>query len=360
MKSTIRNIIFIIVSFTIGGVILYYLYTNYNEAYLEQLRLEGVPLQGNTLMKKLKNDFLSASPFWIFVALLCFTLSNVSRAMRWNLLLKPLGYRPRFINTLLSVLVTYFVNLFIPRMGEVMRAAALNRSEKVPVEKSMGTIVVGRIMDVVMLLLFIGAAFLLEYDTLWSWLSDEAGNEGDGLFSNPIILVLLGLGLVGLVVFLVFRKKIVQTALYKKVIAIVLGFWEGLMSVKKLESPGVFIFHTVFIWAMYFLMNYIFFFAFAPTSELAPKVALMVFVFGAFGIVIPSPGGMGTYHWLVVAALGIYGINQLDAFSFANIAFFSINIFCNIFLGIVSVILLFLINKNYTPSHVQVETTVEK
>lgn len=322
---------------------------------MDQLKLQGTPLQGNTLMKKLKNDFLNASPFWIFVALFCFTLSNVSRALRWNLLLKPLGYRPKFINSFLSVLVTYFVNLFIPRMGEVMRAAALNKFEKVPVEKSMGTIVVGRIMDVVMLLLFIGVAFLLEYDTLWNWLNENMGNKEGSLFSNPIILTILGLGGVSLILFLVFRKKLMQTAIYKKIVQIVLGFWEGLMSVRKLDRPGAFIFHSVFIWAMYFLMNYIFFFSFEPTSELAPKVALMVFVFGAFGIVIPSPGGMGTYHWLVVAALGIYGINNLDAFSFANIAFFSINIFCNIFLGIVAVILLFLLNKNYMPSHVQVE-----
>lgn len=350
MKSIIKNIIFIIVSFSIGFTILYYLYTNYNESYLLQCELDGIPLEDCNLLQKLKDDFFSANGFWVSVALLCFTLSNFSRAIRWNLLFQPLGYQPKLYNSFFSILVTYFVNLFIPRMGEVARAAAINKFEKIPVEKAMATIVIGRIMDVLMLLLFIGAAFLLEYDTIWGWLNENMKQDDSGsIFSNPIILGALGLGVLGLLVFFIFRKQIMQTAIYKKIINIAIGFWEGLLSVKKLESPGWFIFHTVFIWVMYFMMNYFFLLSFEPTQNLSPVVGLMVFVFGAFGIVIPSPGGMGTYHWLVIQALMIYGVDQIDGFSFANIAFFTIQIFCNIFMGIVAVILLFLLNRNYNP-----------
>lgn len=298
-------------------------------------------------LQKIKNDFFGASVFWVLIAMFCFTLSNLSRAIRWNLLLKPLGYTPKLYNSFFAVVITYLVNLFVPRMGEVVRAAALNHAEDVPVEKAMGTIVVGRIMDVVMLLLFIGLAFLLEYDTLWGWLQENmgSGEKDGGLFSNPFVLGVLGLGVIGLAIFFIFRKQISQTKIYKKIVNLLLGFWEGLLSVKKLERPGAFIFHTVFIWAMYFAMNYLCFFAFEPTSNLSPVVGLMVFVFGAFGIVIPSPGGMGSYHFLVIAALGIYGINELDGFSFANIAFFSIQIGCNFIVGLISVALLFALNK---------------
>lgn len=353
MKNTIRNIIFILVSFTIGFTILYYIYNNYNDAYLADCALKGIPESECDFLQKIKDDFWSVNPFWVFAALFAFTLSNISRAMRWNLTLAPLGYRPKLYNSIIAVFITYFVNLFIPRMGEVARAAALNHAEKVPAEKAMGTIVLGRIMDVIMLLLFIGLAFLLEYDTLWTWLNENMKTEegNGGLLSNPLVLGVLGLGTLSVIVFFIFRKKIEQTAIYKKIVELILGFWEGLLSVRKLESPGQFIFHTVFIWAMYFLMNYLFFFSFEPTADLSPVVALMVFVFGAFGIVIPSPGGMGTYHWLVIQALAIYGINNYDAFSFANIAFFSIQIFCNIAFGLIAVVLLFLLNRNYTPNH---------
>jgi uncharacterized membrane protein YbhN (UPF0104 family) len=89
--------------------------------------------------------------------------------------------------------------------------------------------------------------------------------------------------------------------------------------------------------------------SFAPTADLQPIVALVIFVFGSLGIVIPSPGGMGTYHALVIAALSLYGVNATDAFSSANIGFFTINIFCNILFGILAIVLLPILNKNYQP-----------
>ncbi|HFC00133.1 MAG TPA: flippase-like domain-containing protein, partial [Phaeodactylibacter sp.] len=161
VKKIIRNIVFVLVSFTIGFTILYYIFNNYNDAYIQQCALDGIPEADCNLLQKLKNDFWSVQPFWAFAAVSCFALSNLSRAMRWNLLLQPLGYQPKLYNSFFAVLITYFVNLFIPRMGEVARAAALNKAENIPVEKAMGTIVLGRIIDVIMLLLFIALAFLL-------------------------------------------------------------------------------------------------------------------------------------------------------------------------------------------------------
>jgi len=266
------------------------------------------------------------------------------------MLFNSIGYRPKFYNTFFAVMITYFVNLFIPRMGEVARAAAMKKAEDIPIEKSMGTIVVDRIMDVICLLIVVGIAFLLEYDTLWAGLKSEVSPER----LTFLIKLMVGAGvsfIFAIILFFIFKTKIQDSSIYKKFENILLGFWDGLLSVKKLDNPGLFIFHSIFIWSMYFLMNYFGFLAFAPTENLTLTVGLMVFVFGAFGIVIPSPGGMGSYHGLVILALGLYGINSIDAFSFANIAFFSIQFFCNILMGIICVILLFLINKNYKPNH---------
>lgn len=109
-------------------------------------------------------------------------------------------------------------------------------------------------------------------------------------------------------------------------------------------------FHSVVIWLMYFLMTYLCFFAFGPTAHLGLMAGLLVFVFGAFGIVIPSPGGMGTYQIAVTAGLVIYGVGRADAFAFSNICFFTINLFCNIGFGLLGYLLLPLLNKNYQPS----------
>ena len=140
-----------------------------------------------------------------------------------------------------------------------------------------------------------------------------------------------------------------QSGIYRKIVNIVQGFIEGLATIRKLDRPGLFLFHSANVWVMYFVMNYLCMLSFAPTADLAPLAALMVFVFGAFGIVIPSPGGMGTYHWLAIQALALYGVDSNDAFSFANIAFFSVQIFYNIIFGLTAFLIIGWLNKNYHP-----------
>jgi glycosyltransferase 2 family protein len=210
----------------------------------------------------------------------------------------------------------------------------------------MGTIVVDRLLDVLCLGVVVGLAFLLEFDTLYEFLNTNmTRGTGQGLLQNPIVLGVLGLGVLGLLGLVIFWKKIIQIPIVQKILNIAKGFGEGIIAIKDAKSPGWFIFHTINIWLMYYLMAYFCFFAFAPTTHLSPIVALMVYVFGAFGVLIPSPGGMGTYHVLVMAALSIYGINGADGFSFANIFFFSVNIFGSIAFGVLALILLPILNK---------------
>ena len=149
---------------------------------------------------------------------------------------------------------------------------------------------------------------------------------------------------------LVLKWKVIkQTAFAQKIIALLLSFIAGMKTVFKLKSPFMFFVHTISIWTMYYLMMYICFFAYAPTSGLSPLAALLAFTFGTFGMVIPSPGGMGTYQIAVTAALVIYGVAEADAFAFSNIIFFTISIFCNITFGLLAYILMPIYNRGYEP-----------
>ena len=131
----------------------------------------------------------------------------------------------------------------------------------------------------------------------------------------------------------------------------------GIKTIKDIERPVLFIIYSLLIWVFYFGMAYFAFFSFGPTAHLGILAALLVFVFGSFGIIIPSPGGMGTYHALAMAALAIYGVRGDDAFSYANIMFFNVQILTTIVFGILSIILLPIINKNYIPEHSVVKTS---
>lgn len=351
MRKTLQNLLKFLLFFSVGAVIMFLLYRNLDAGYQEYCTQEGIAAADCNLMDKIINDFKSANASYILLALLAYVLSNVSRAMRWDMLLVPLGYTTSFLNRFFTVMLGYFVNLGLPRAGEFARAGALSRYEKIPVEKVMGTIVIGRAMDFIMLFVVIALSMILEFDKIWSFLSENIAQK----FTSTTLVFLGALAILGLGTLLFLykmRSRFEHNFIYKKITGLLEGLWEGLKSVSKLESPLVFIAHSVFIWLMYYSMNYLIMQAFTPTADLGMVAALVVFLFGGLGIVIPSPGGLGSYHALAIAALMLYGINEFDAFSFANINFFSIQIGCNLLIGFIALLLLPALNRPKNKTHV--------
>ena len=344
LKKALQFFLFLGIGVTILGLV----FRSQNTAYQEQCRLDGVPADQCSLLDKLLHDFSTVHAGWLILVVAAFTLSNMLRAWRWQMLLEPLGYRVGFANSFLTILLGYFANLGFPRMGEVVRAGSLSRYERIPLERVMGTLVVDRLMDFICLGLVIGLAFLFEADTLWAFLHHNQGSpagSGSGFWHNPFVLSgLAGMALLGLLVFRL-RHQLLQLAFFKKIANLIEGFWEGLRSVFRLRHAGLFLGYSLGIWLMFYLQCLFNLKAFDPTSHLDAGAALMVFVFGTLGFIIPSPGGMGTFHALAIAGLALYGIGGSDAFSYANIAFFTVQIFYNIVAGLLALVLLPLINK---------------
>lgn len=359
MKKKVSSIFKFLIFIGIGVGIFWWFYKSQNVAFQEQLRLEGKPAR--SLASKLIEDFRSVHLFWISMTLLAFSVSNWSRSVRWRMLIRPLGVEPKLFNLFAAVNISYLTNLWMSRAGEVVRAGTLARYEGLSVSRTMGTVIVDRLLDMISLALIMAFAVFLQFDTVWGYLSQNAKLPANPL-SSPLFLGLLGAMLLGASILWLFRNKLLDTKIGHKIREILAKMWEGSKTVKQLENRGIFVFHSINIWLMYYLMTYFCFFAFAPTAQLSPSAALTVFVFGSFGIVIPSPGGMGTYHVLVTAALAIYGVASNDAFSFANIVFFSIQIFYNIVAGGLSMILLPLLNRKPTqavdPLHIPTDEEI--
>lgn len=347
MKNTIKSVFQFLIFLSIGLFILYLLYQNQDAAYQSECGLKNIPPEKCSLKYKLIEDFKSVKIFWLLLICVLFMISNILRAFRWNQLLNPLGFKPKFINSLGTIMLGYFTNLAVPRIGEVVRAGTLAKYEKIPVEKIFGTIVVDRILDVISLLIVTGIAFIFSFPIFKKYYLENTNGD-----SSSLIYILMALAIVGLIgLYLVHRlviKSKSENKLIKKIQGIVEGFQEGLLSIKKVKNIPFLLFNSIGIWFMYYLMTYLCFFAFEPTSHLGPVAGLVVFVFGALGIVLPSPGGMGSYQWLVSSALIIFGIGSIEAFSFSNIMFFTIQIFCNIAFGLFFLILLPLINSKKT------------
>ncbi|MCS7036135.1 MAG: lysylphosphatidylglycerol synthase transmembrane domain-containing protein [Saprospiraceae bacterium] len=344
MSSIWKKVLRFLLFFGMGALLLALVFRHQNAAYQEQCRLDGIPAEECRLMDKLLSDFSSVHLGWMGLVWAAFTVSILLRAWRWQVLLEPMGYQARLSNAFWTIVLGYFANLGLPRMGEVVRAGALARYERIPVGQVMGTLVIDRLMDFVCLGLFVGLAFLWEGDTLWAFLQQSRRSEAP-LWQSPGFWAVLGALAAGGGVLWFFRHKIGRLPILKKIASLIAGFLEGLRSVFRLQRAGVFLATSLGIWVMFYLQTWFNLKAFGPTSHLDLSATLMVFVFGTLGFVVPSPGGMGSFHALAMAGLALYAVRGDDAFSYANIAFFAVQIFYNVLGGLLALALLPLLNR---------------
>lgn len=271
-------------------------------------------------IKSIKESLMQANYWWLIFSMFLGVLSHLSRGLRWRLLLEPIGYKPRNKTLFYSVMIMYLSNLAIPRSGEIVRCSYVSRYEKIPFTTLLGTVVTERIIDVIILLILTLVVVITQFSVLSDFITtNEAAQKIIGTLSNSvgILITLFVLGIVFLILLFVYRKKIAQTKIYKKLQKLIEDFIAGIKSVATLEKKWLFIGHSLFIWIMYFIMIYVAFFAFDFTSHFGIMVGLTAFVMSAYGIVFPSPGGIGTWHFMVIETLFIYGLGRTEGSAFA-------------------------------------------
>jgi len=257
--------------------------------------------------------------FWIWVSIFIGILSHISRAIRWRYLIEPMGYRPRLINTFFAVMIGYIMNLVIPRMGELSKCGVLARYEKISFARLIGTMITERIFDLLALGFFTLLMIVTQFGHVISFLKQNPEVESKLilLISSP---VLVGGGIFFLVLLVIFWKKIKSSRFYKKIENTATHFKEGILSFRFIRNKWAFLFHTAFIWTMYYLMLYVAFFAFDFTSKLSPLAGLTTFVMASFGMVAPVQGGIGAWHFMTRESLALYGVPYDDGIIFAFLA----------------------------------------
>ena len=261
---------------------------------------------------------------WVFLAIVLGILSHVLRTLRWMIFFEPMGYHPSFKNTFYAVMVGYFANMAFPRLGEVTRCGILAKYEKIPFNKSFGTVVTERALDMIIFILLFMLMVFTQIGTLHDYLDKNVypGLQGKFIhpFSNPIILLsLAGFLAIVIILFFILRKKIVNSKLWHKILNLVFGFWEGFKSLSQIRKPVLFVFYSIAIWLLYFLMVYICFFCFASTSYLTPGAGLSSLVLGSIGIMI-TPGGIGLYPAIIQETLLLYGLSRTTGLALGWIA----------------------------------------
>lgn len=282
---------------------------------LQGLIVNGTGNSYSDKWKYLFNTWQLADKGWLMLMAGTTIVSHLIRAERWRILLQAAKSKTTLHESFLSLLVGYLVNLVIPRGGEISRCYNLQQLNKTPLEVSFGTVIVDRVLDVICLLAIIGLAFLLQTEKLLGFIDSLAMGNGLGE-SKLLYLALIGSATLvigaGVLWYLWQKPK-----LREKIQKILLGFQQGLLSILKLQRPGLFIFYTVVIWALYFIMSYMVMLAFPSTSVLGLGAVLSIFALGSIAMAAPTPGGAGTYHALVPAGIAfLYAIPLADAIAF--------------------------------------------
>lgn len=338
LKKIVLKIINFLAFFAIGAFIFWLVYKDQDID-----RIKSV----------LKND---VNYFWIVISLFIGLLSHFSRTVRWGLMIEPISHKPRFINTFLAVMVGYLMNMVFPRMGELSRCGVLSRYEKVSFTKLLGTVVAERAVDMVSLLVLLVIVIFSQFGQMLRFLGENPEIEAKvlALITSPLLII----GLMALLILAyIFRKTLQHTLFYKKVFTILMNLKEGFISIRSVNKKGWFIFHSVAIWILYYLMLYSVFFAFDFTSRLGPIAGLTTFVLASFGMVAPVQGGIGAWHFMAMEALALYGVSKDNGVIFAFVAHGSMTAMI-IIIGIISVLVLPFINRRKdTPEVVCAEKT---
>jgi hypothetical protein len=290
VKNPLKTVIAIVVSLAFAGLFMW-------------LALRGLDFD------KIQQALAKANYFWVFAASLFGILAYWFRAIRWNLLFEPLGYKVSNSNSFWSLSFGYLMNLTIPRSGELARATALYGVEKVPVDKSFGTIILERVVDLVCMGAFLLLTLIFKYDAIYSFFQlateKKVEEKAEPNFFEKFLLKIgisdfsqfyfylkisiLGIVILGIILLFIYKRE--------KLINFAKGILVGLTSIFKLKRKGLFIFQTLMIWVCYYLAAYLVCFALPETSNFTVADGFFIIVVGTLGMMVPASGGIGAFHF---------------------------------------------------------------
>lgn len=309
----------ILLPFLLGVFIIVYTYNKFSAAQLAEI----------------KSHFANANYNCIYLSIFIAFLGSASRAYRWKYSLEHMGYQTSFANNFMAVSIGYLMNLTIPRSGEISRALILKKYNDIPFDKGFGSIVAERIVDMVILMLFIVLAFFLQFDVVKAFILDKIPMQKLLLLS-----LIAGIGLLGIILIFIYSKLKFITTIKEKVS----GVKEGLLSLVYMKKKWAYLAHTLFIWLSYIVMFYIGIFVIPETSHLSLGPVITSFVVGSIAIAFTN-SGFGSYPFLIAKILVFYGITETAGNAFGWIVWTS-QMFLLVFLGGISFLLLPFFNRS--------------
>jgi uncharacterized protein (TIRG00374 family) len=326
LKQIFRKTFRVILPLLLGCLLLWYLYQGQDFGEMMEVAKKGV-----------RYDILLFS--------LLFGLGgNIFRGLRWGLLIDSLGAHVKKKNVILAVLGNYAINMVLPRVGEIWRCGVTSKYEKIPFTRLIGTMLVDRVMDTVV----VSLAFVIVFSFNLSFFSVYFSRNPEfveGIYSMFSSVWMYAAILLFVAVVWFCMKKWEHLSFVKKIKDAILNIWEGIKCLWKLDRKALFVFQTLMIWGCYFLYFYITFYAFDFTCNSGIRTGLIVFLMGSIGVAVPIQGGIGVWHFMVISTLVTFGVSEVDAGAFALVVY-TIQTVWTIITGLAGVFALPAVNRN--------------
>jgi len=246
----------------------------------------------------------------VILAIVILLLSNVIRAWRWQILVKPIkdvSFEPAFS----SIMIGYFGNSVLPfRMGEFLRAFVVAGKTSLTASTAFGTIVIERILD------FIGLSTVILLIMTVYPLASVGGSiiiGVIGLSLTAFIFIFLFGGFKSSLLVKIEKSSLLQFGLLRKILLFIKDILDGATTIRATNKLGIILLYTLIIWIMYYCSTYL--------ATIATGIELEWFGFGVLlisttlAISIPAaPGYVGTYHAAAVYILtNLFNVGRLDA-----------------------------------------------
>lgn len=299
-KTIIRKATNILLPFAIGGVIIWWMYRGFDFSKVSQTLRNGMDWN------------------WMLISLIFGITAQVFRGLRWKQTLEPLDEHPRMVDCIHAIFISYASSLVIPRSGEVIRCGILKKYDGTSFSKSLGTVLTERVIDSILILLICLIVFLLQLQTFTNFFAETGTNFVSWLntFTTTGWIVTICCLIFTIIFVYILLKRVTGESKIKQIIS---DLKAGIFSLKDVDNKGLFTFYTLAIWVSYFLHFHIAFFSFEYTANLSLMTALVAFIIGSIAVVVPTPNGMGPWHFAVKTILVLYGVAATDAEMFVMI-----------------------------------------
>ena len=260
-------------------------------------------------------ESLKHAHYWLLIPVIILAISShISRAIRWKILIEPMGYHPATSTTFYSVMCGYLVNTFVPRGGEIVKCSLMHRYEKIPMNKLVGTILIERVFDLVCYFILIVFTILVQIKYVSHFVNEKLEKLVSAKNGTPLWIKVVGIILLLVLIIILIKWIFRKYAHHRHIISMKgfhLGLSEGFRTIKNMKNRGWFLAHTFFIWLMYLLEIYVGFSALEATSNLTIIHACSVLSLATLGMIV-SPGGIGAFPLAVQEVLKIYDIDNVS------------------------------------------------